>query len=152
METAARGWPSRGRKTTPGIAATAADCAGEQSVLSAAHGVGLALQTIWPVLRSNACNPPPFFGSRIKRKPCGNFGFRYRADSRIVDRDIDTFPGTCRSPLAATQRAAFAGWLSGLSFLRRAFQWRDRSYGFFFCEAVAGFAQTVFQFLRPNTH
>src|SRR4051812_35294330 len=60
--------------TMPGIAVTAADCAGEQSVLLSAQAVDLALQAILPVLRSSACKPPPFLGSRVMRKPCGDFG------------------------------------------------------------------------------
>src|SRR5262245_1893733 len=60
--------------TTPGIPVTAADCAGEQSVRSAAHGDGLALQTIFPVFKSRAWRPPPLLGSRTDRKPCGRVG------------------------------------------------------------------------------
>src|SRR5215470_17481828 len=55
--------------TTPGIAVTAADCAGEQLIRSAAQGDGFALQTILPVFRSMPCRPPPFFGSRTDRNP-----------------------------------------------------------------------------------
>src|SRR5579871_337077 len=61
-------------KTAPGIAVTAADCAGEQSVLSAAHARGFAVHTGFPVLRSSACSPPPFFGSRVNLNPIGDFG------------------------------------------------------------------------------
>src|SRR5262245_53195341 len=71
----ARRCPSKEpENTTPGIAVTAADCAGEQSVRSAPHGNGFALQTIFPVFRSRAWSPPPFFGSRVRRKPCGTVG------------------------------------------------------------------------------
>src|SRR5262249_31451152 len=70
-----RRWPStEPENTTPGIAVTAADCAGEQLVRSAAHGNGLALQTIFPVFKSSACRPPPLFGSRTVRTPCGAVG------------------------------------------------------------------------------
>src|SRR5262249_746114 len=60
--------------TTPGMAVTAADWAGEQLVRSAAHGDGLPLQTILPVFKSMPCRPPPLFGSRTERKPRGRGG------------------------------------------------------------------------------
>src|SRR4051812_44674772 len=53
--------------TAPGIAVTAADCAGEQFVRVAAHGVGLAVHSIFPVRRFNAKSPPPFLGSNCRR-------------------------------------------------------------------------------------
>lgn len=47
------------------MAVTAADCAGEQSVLEAGQvgGTGgFALKTIFPVVRSSATSPPPDIG------------------------------------------------------------------------------------------
>src|SRR5579871_873056 len=72
----ARKCPSREpEKTAPGIAVTAADCAGEQSVRAASQPVeGAALHTILPLCRSMACSPPPFFGSTVNRKPRGDLG------------------------------------------------------------------------------
>src|SRR4029450_6498809 len=58
--------------TTPGIAVTAADWAGEQLVRPSTQGDRLALQTILPDFRSSACSPPPFSGSRTDRNPSGN--------------------------------------------------------------------------------
>src|SRR5262249_24335149 len=72
--------------TTPGIAVTAADCAGEHSVRAAAHGEGFALQTILPVFKSRACSPPPWLGFRTTRIPCGavGSGFTLGATSEIA--------------------------------------------------------------------
>src|SRR5271154_3762981 len=48
---------------TPGIAVTAADCAGLQRFLSAGQGTGGVYHTRLPVARLSANMPPPRFGS-----------------------------------------------------------------------------------------
>src|SRR5215469_13601435 len=55
--------------TTPGMAVTAADCAGLQNNLPPQEGGGAA-QIFSPVTMLMATNPPPMFGSRIRFSPC----------------------------------------------------------------------------------
>ena len=60
--TRAGGRPSRPENTTPGIAVTAAGCAGLQPGRGGAHGVPGATQTLAPSSTSSAVSPPPCVG------------------------------------------------------------------------------------------
>src|SRR6185436_6832433 len=66
-------------KTTPGIAVTAADCAGLQRA-RVPHDAGGVYHTRWPVCRLNANRPPPVLGSAFEPRLLA-MGMRTMSDS-----------------------------------------------------------------------
>src|ERR1700686_2123467 len=68
----ARKWPSTDpENTTPGMAVSAADCAGLQPGVEL-HGGGAAYHAFRPSFRSSAVKPPPSVGFNVNR--AGSFG------------------------------------------------------------------------------